>query len=773
MYLRSHLGFLGVKEENTIIARQPGILDSTIEIDVDDFDKVWSYLKLISNLDYNSSDVINWMNKNNVSEDEKNSFDEFLKFYNLVHTNYDKNQKNIRTINFLNNYSESNSRDYSYELIPKDKYVVIIGLGTIGTSVVNYLIQFGITKFVLIDGDSVESKNINHQRYFSLKDVGQSKVNVLSRELKKYSSEVNIIAIDKNLTTVDQLSSLNINDIELESIFCCFDGNNHDILKEILEFSNNLNISPYISAYNKSSILSSILNEKIINNIESDYTRYSSVISENSGIGIMGDLSALLMVRLWIQNKIEVFDLGFDSLEYDFFNHRSKSLESNILISKLPNYTANNKYIEEYILKYKVEKLYSEFLESNNTNKLYEIETIQEKYDIDIDFEEDSRIKEYIDILKELKLEVKKEEMNVIEFAKLKLSEKIDDIVILEKNNNLLKSLESKISEALILKKEKHMEYYESIWRKYSEYKELYKKINDNFTKLYSGKIIDFNDYQPNNYKFHSYSISNQIEEVMRLDEILPELNMREYIEFLISHNFIDISKSINKSFHRYDFRTKNSYIKIRYTPDVTGMMTLAHEVGHAYFVSMISNASIIEDINDDIKEVFACTNEFLLHFSLLKRYDDNLNLKSDLFYSLYESIIPNLSMDTFEEEIMRLDNSDINWNNIINIREKDFEELPVEIINSEYSNYNTALNLELLFNKRSPYMYLNAYLIGFKLAKIIIENPNKYFEFVTYLHDLDKAFDMNSLLNIFNLNYENFNDIVDEFIDYIKFLKL
>lgn len=157
----------------------------------------------------------------------------------------------------------------------------------------------------------------------------------------------------------------------------------------------------------------------------------------------------------------------------------------------------------------------------------------------------------------------------------------------------------------------------------------------------------------------------------------------------------------------------------------------------------------------------------------MLKRYDDNLNLKSDLFYSLYESIIPNLSMDTFEEEIMKLDNSDINWNNIINIREKDFEELPVEIINSEYSNYNTALNLELLFNKRSPYMYLNAYLIGFKLAKIIIENPNKYFEFVTYLHDLDKAFDMNSLLNIFNLNYENFNDIVDEFIDYIKFLKL
>lgn len=31
----------------------------------------------------------------------------------------------------------------------------------------------------------------------------------------------------------------------------------------------------------------------------------------------------------------------------------------------------------------------------------------------------------------------------------------------------------------------------------------------------------------------------------------------------------------------------------------------------------------------------------------------------------------------------------------------------------------------------------------------------------------------MNSLLNIFNLNYENFNDIVDEFMDYIKFLKL
>lgn len=68
----------------------------------------------------------------------------------------------------------------------QDSHVTIIGVGGIGSVILQHLVGAGIQKFHLIDGDLVEKSNFNRQFIYSLSDVGSLKANaaknyVLSR----------------------------------------------------------------------------------------------------------------------------------------------------------------------------------------------------------------------------------------------------------------------------------------------------------------------------------------------------------------------------------------------------------------------------------------------------------------------------------------------------------------------------------------------------------------------------------------------------------------
>ena len=70
------------------------------------------------------------------------------------------------------------------------------------------MVNSGIKKLLLVDGDIVEKSNLNRQTLFNLNDIGKKKVEVAKDKLKLINTECEINVIDKKIDT-SNLNSLN------------------------------------------------------------------------------------------------------------------------------------------------------------------------------------------------------------------------------------------------------------------------------------------------------------------------------------------------------------------------------------------------------------------------------------------------------------------------------------------------------------------------------------------------------------------------------------
>jgi hypothetical protein len=66
--------------------------------------------------------------------------------------------------------------------------IAIVGLGSVGSMVAEILARIGITRFVLIDFDSVEQKNLDRLMNVFRHDIGKSKVSVVAEAIRRSSS---------------------------------------------------------------------------------------------------------------------------------------------------------------------------------------------------------------------------------------------------------------------------------------------------------------------------------------------------------------------------------------------------------------------------------------------------------------------------------------------------------------------------------------------------------------------------------------------------------
>jgi len=86
-----------------------------------------------------------------------------------------------------------------------NKRVLIIGCGGIGSSTTFLLAGAGIRNFLLVDGDLVEESNLNRQLFWSLKDIGKLKVEVLKEQLLARFADATIEIVSRNLAIDDAL----------------------------------------------------------------------------------------------------------------------------------------------------------------------------------------------------------------------------------------------------------------------------------------------------------------------------------------------------------------------------------------------------------------------------------------------------------------------------------------------------------------------------------------------------------------------------------------
>lgn len=111
-----------------------------------------------------------------------------------------------RVLNFLGDYFPSDELEASFARVQKRR-VVILGTGAVGSWVAVQLAQSGLKEFTLIDPDEVEPSNLNRS-LFVPDDIGRSKVEVLSECLRRIRHDVDVTAVDTEISEPVQLRAI-------------------------------------------------------------------------------------------------------------------------------------------------------------------------------------------------------------------------------------------------------------------------------------------------------------------------------------------------------------------------------------------------------------------------------------------------------------------------------------------------------------------------------------------------------------------------------------
>jgi len=93
------------------------------------------------------------------------------------------NPKFIKQIEFLDEFTASYDETLRLQNKIRNSEVTIFGLGGIGSWIANGLSQIGIGKMNLCDPDKIEISNLNRQLFFTERDIGKYKVDIIKEHL--------------------------------------------------------------------------------------------------------------------------------------------------------------------------------------------------------------------------------------------------------------------------------------------------------------------------------------------------------------------------------------------------------------------------------------------------------------------------------------------------------------------------------------------------------------------------------------------------------------
>ncbi len=106
----------------------------------------------------------------------------------------------------LNEFTEENLKKLS------SLKIGIVGVGGIGCPLSLYLVNSGIKKMILVDGDSISKSNLNRQILFNINDIGQKKAKVAKERLNFINSNCKIDIFENNIDNenIESLSNCSL-----------------------------------------------------------------------------------------------------------------------------------------------------------------------------------------------------------------------------------------------------------------------------------------------------------------------------------------------------------------------------------------------------------------------------------------------------------------------------------------------------------------------------------------------------------------------------------
>ena len=110
-----------------------------------------------------------------------------------------------------------NDIDVEGQELLKEKHVVLIGLGGLGSPLAYYLASSGIGQATLVDDDIIDITNLQRQILFSTDDIGKKKVDVAELKMQKINPSIRINAVSERLLSTTNVDFINNADLIIDA----------------------------------------------------------------------------------------------------------------------------------------------------------------------------------------------------------------------------------------------------------------------------------------------------------------------------------------------------------------------------------------------------------------------------------------------------------------------------------------------------------------------------------------------------------------------------
>lgn len=107
---------------------------------------------------------------------------------------------------------------YEGQLKLKKAKVCVVGIGGLGNPISTRLVAMGIGKIRIVDRDIIELSNLHRQTMFDESDIGQVKVEVAAKKLKKMNSDVEIEALPVSVNDYTALDIVEGCDVVIDAL---------------------------------------------------------------------------------------------------------------------------------------------------------------------------------------------------------------------------------------------------------------------------------------------------------------------------------------------------------------------------------------------------------------------------------------------------------------------------------------------------------------------------------------------------------------------------
>ena len=107
---------------------------------------------------------------------------------------------------------------YQGQLKLRAAKVCVVGVGGLGNPITTRLVAMGVGKLRIIDRDVIELSNLHRQTMFDESDVGQIKVEVAAKKLKKLNPDVEIEALAISINDYTALDAIEGCDVVIDAL---------------------------------------------------------------------------------------------------------------------------------------------------------------------------------------------------------------------------------------------------------------------------------------------------------------------------------------------------------------------------------------------------------------------------------------------------------------------------------------------------------------------------------------------------------------------------